>query len=160
MEKVLVYLRIQIISGRRKTPSMSRVLMGDNSQAPTASLSFHWDVLQALKLDMTKFKVMDYPSPPATFLQHSNFCFQRWARDAPLHLVPQVQNAAIIYTTLPLPSTTTFTMSCSFSFGYLLTGPYLISISFTPAWVQTSVPLPWTRQLNWTFHIRTCPTLH
>lgn len=153
MEKVLVYLRIQIFSERRKTPSMFRVLMGDNSQAPTASLSFHWDVLQALKLDMIKFKVMDYPSPPATFLQHSNFCFQRWARDVPLHLFPQVQNIAIIYVTLPLPSTTTFTTSCYFSFGCLLTGPYLISISFSPAWVQTSASLPWTRQLNWTFHI-------
>lgn len=153
MEKVLVYLRIQIILGRRKTPSMFRVLMGDNSQASTASLSFHWDVLRALKLDMIKFKVMDHPSPPVPFFQHSNFCFQRWVRDVPLHLVPQVQNVAIIYATLPLPSTTTFTTSCSFSFGCLLIGPYLISISFTLAWVQTSVSLPWTRQLNWTFHI-------
>lgn len=136
----------------KNTGHIYRVLMGDNSEAPTTSLSFHWDVLQPLKLDMIKFEVMDYPSSPATFLQHSNFCFQRLAHDVLLHLVTQAQNIAIIYSTLPLTSTTIFTMSCSFSFGCLLISPYLISISFTPAWVQTSVSLPWTTQLNWTFH--------
>lgn len=99
----------------KNTRHIYRVLVWDNSQAPTASLSFHWVVLQALKIDMIKFEVMDYPSPPATFLQHSNFCFQRWAHDVLLHLVTQVQNIAIIYSTLPLTSTATFTMSCSFS---------------------------------------------
>ena len=53
---------------------------------------------------------------PVIFLQHRDFCFQRSARDAPIHLVTQARNLAIIYSTLPLPGTATFTVPCSFSF--------------------------------------------
>lgn len=75
---------------------------------------------------------------PVIFLQHRDFCFRRSASDAPIHLVTQARNLAVIYSPLPLPGQPLPPCPVRSPFQCLWICPYLFSISFSPAWVQMS----------------------